>query len=267
MFDLTLPNVRKLFIPDEGYTIFEVDLKGADAQVVAWDSGDELLKKAFREGLDVHAFNADTMDEPDWRAVRGLPKDDPKRRAVRDAYKSAIHGTNYLGSPKAIAHHPRVRWTVHRAEQFQRKWFSLHPAIKLWHKRVEADLLTTRTVKNAFGYRRIFFDRIEQCLTNAIAWVPQSSVAINCFQGALAIRRAQKAGAFDLDLQFLLQIHDSLVGQVPTSKLHLLTQMKPLLHVVTPYDDPLIIPWDLKTSSKSWGDCKSTSWDSLPLAA
>lgn len=267
MDKLTIPNMRKMFVPDPGYMLFEVDLKGADAQVVAWDSEDELLMQAFREGLDVHAFNADTMDEPDWRAVRGLSKDDPKRREVRDAYKSAIHGTNYLGTPKAIAHHPRVRWTVHRAEQFQKKWFSLHPKIQLWHKRIEADLATTRTVRNAFGYRRIFFDRLDQCLTNAVAWIPQSSVAINCFKGALAVRRAQKAGEFDPDLQFLIQVHDSWLGQVPLNKTHLIRQMQPLLHITTPYPDPLVIPWDLKTSTISWGDCKGTSWDSLPLAA
>lgn len=263
-FDLTVPNLRKMFVPDPGWTLFEVDLKGADAQVVAWDSGDELLKDAFRQGLDVHSFNADTMDEPDWRAVRSLSKDDPKRQEVRNAYKSAIHGTNYLGTARAIARHPRIKWTVHRAEQFQRKWFSLHPAIQLWHRRIEADLYASRTVKNAFGYRRIFFDRLDQCLTNAVAWIPQSSVAINCFKGALNIRRAQKVGTFDPDLQFLIQVHDSLVGQVKTDKLYLLSQARDLLHVTTPYPDPLVIPWDLKTSDKSWGDCKSTSWDSLP---
>ena len=263
--DLTIPNLRKLFVPDPGYLMFEVDLKGADAQVVAWDSGDELLKKAFREGLDVHAFNADTMDEPDWRAVRNNSKDDPKRKEVRDAYKSAIHGTNYLGTAKAIARHPRIRWTVHRAEQFQRKWFSLHPQIQLWHHRIRADLASSRTVKNAFGYRRIFFDRIDQCLTNAVAWIPQSSVAINCFRGALAIRRAQKAGTFDPDLQLLLNIHDSFVGQVPLDKLYLLQQMKPLIHITTPYPDPLVIPWDIKTSTKSWGDMREPEggWDGI----
>ena len=27
-----------------------------------------------------------------------------------------------------------------------------------------------------------------------------------------------------------------------------------------PYDDPLIIPWGLKASQKSWGDCEKATW-------
>ena len=47
---ISLPNVKKMFIPDEGYTIIDADLEKADAQIVAWESGDEELKQIFREG-------------------------------------------------------------------------------------------------------------------------------------------------------------------------------------------------------------------------
>ena len=53
-----LPNVRKLFVPDPGYLIGEVDLVGSEAQIIAWDAGDEDLKAAFRAGLNVHLKNA-----------------------------------------------------------------------------------------------------------------------------------------------------------------------------------------------------------------
>lgn len=58
---LVLPNVRKLIIPDPGYAIYEADLAGADAQVVAWEAEDDDLKSAFRAGLDVHSKNAEDM--------------------------------------------------------------------------------------------------------------------------------------------------------------------------------------------------------------
>jgi DNA polymerase I len=265
--DLKLPNIRRIFIPDDDYILFEADLKGADAQVVAWDSGDELLKDAFRQGLDIHDFNADTMDEPDWRRVKNFDKKDPERKKVRDAYKSAVHGTNYLGTARAIAHHPRVRWDIKRAEAFQKRWFELHPAIKLWHRRIDADLAASRTVRNVFGYHRIYFDRLDQCLTNAVAWIPQSSVAINCFKGALAIRRAIRLGQLDKRVQLLLQVHDSIVGQIPKDSLWLLREIHKLLHVETPYPDPLLIPWDFKIGEANWGDCKDVKWESVPEGA
>jgi DNA polymerase I len=262
MDKLIVPNMRRMFVPDLGHLMFEIDLKGADAQVVAWDAGDEDLKDAFRKGLDVHAKNAGDMLGDKFTQ---LSPDDPARKALRQDQKRAVHATNYLSTPRNLA--AACGWTVYEAERWQRRWFSLHPMIKLWHKRIEADLATTRTIKNAFGYRIIFFDRLDQCLTNAVAWIPQSSVAINCFRGALNVRRAQLAGQFDPDLQFLIQVHDSWLGQVPLNKTYLLRQMHEFIKVTTPYPDPLIIPWDLKTSTKSWGDCKETKWETLPLVA
>lgn len=59
--EFKLPNIRKIFIPDPGYVVFDCDLAGADAQVVAWEADDEDLKRAFRAKLDVHAHNATAM--------------------------------------------------------------------------------------------------------------------------------------------------------------------------------------------------------------
>ena len=41
MKQLTLPNLRKMFIPDPGKFIFDCDLEQADAQVVAWEADDD----------------------------------------------------------------------------------------------------------------------------------------------------------------------------------------------------------------------------------
>ena len=58
---ISLPNIRKFFIPDPGMIIAECDLSGADAQVVAWEAGDEELKTAFRQGLKIHIKNCRDM--------------------------------------------------------------------------------------------------------------------------------------------------------------------------------------------------------------
>lgn len=64
------------------------------------------------------------------------------------------------------------------------------------------------------------------------------------------------------EVENLLQVHDSLTGQCP---IPLWPEMKPLikkaLEIPVPYDDPLIIPTSLKTSTVSWGDCKAEAWD------
>ena len=58
------------------------------------------------------------------------------------------------------------------------------------------------------------------------------------------------------EVHVLLQVHDSLAGQIPTHRLEaLLPRMKELARIVVPYEDPLIIPTGIKLSPVSWGDC------------
>lgn len=247
---ISLPNIRQLFIPDLGYTIFDVDLSGADAQVVAWEADDKELKSAFRLGLDVHAFNATTVM---GERFSQLSHDDPLRKKLRQQSKQCVHGTNYGGSARTISQ--ILGWTIHETETFQSRWFSAHPGIKRWHERVELALRTKRKVTNAFGYSRTYFDRIDQLLPQALAWIPQSTVALVTFEAALDLERTVP------NAQLLIQVHDSLVFQVRTSFVtSILPKVKQALDITIPYDDPLIIPWGISASTKSWGDCEDIEW-------
>jgi DNA polymerase-1 len=238
-----LPNIRKLFVPDPGYIIFDADLAGADAQVVAAEANDTALLQAFREGLDVHAKNAADL----WgKAFTELPDAPRKRR--RQQCKQAVHGTNYGASPNTLS--SILGWSRREAEDFQKSWFNLHPGILDWHKRVESDLRRDRTARNKLGYRIIYFDRIDSLLPEALAWIPQSTVALTCFRGAL---RLEETFPF---IQILLQVHDSLVFQVPKDEAHRVKEFKEQLANPIPYDPPLTIGWGLAKSDVSWGDCK-----------
>lgn len=240
---ITLPNVRKLFLPDPGYVMFEGDLKGADAQVVAWEANDEDLKNAFRAGLDVHDKNAEDM----WgTAFTCLPIDSHARYEKRQECKHTVHGCNYGCTPRTTA--IQRGWTVHEAERFHRRWFSLHPGIKDYHAKVEKCLQRNNTVQNAFGFRMVYFDRPGANFTEALAWIPQSTVAINSYLGFLQL---QERYVF---VEELLQNHDSMTWQIPEDKIPPLADMVETLKVKTPYDDPLYIPWDIKCSRKSWGE-------------
>lgn len=246
-----LPNVRKLFIPDPGYTLFDVDLQGADAQVVAWEADDEDLKAAFRAGLDVHDKNATDMLGHAYTSLPGDTKHGPKARK-RKEYKVGIHLTNYGGRQRTLAR--SLGWTVHEAEQFQKRWFSIHPGInRNWHRRVEAGLVADQCVRNAFGYRRKFFDRLDVVFPQALAWTPQSTVAIVTFKAAVKIQQTPALSW----IEFLLQVHDSLVFQTPQEHEERVDEIRAALNVTVPYPDPLIIPWSIARSRKSWGEVEA----------
>lgn len=228
---LVLPNVRKLFLPDPGYTIWDMDLDRADLQVVVWEADDAGLKQMLRAGVDLHSENANTLG------------------VSRQLAKAWVHGTNYGGGPRTMAVACGI--SVHQAEKMRNRWFQAHPGIHDWHRRVEAGLKAHRSVANKFGYRRFYFDRIEGLLPEALAWIPQSTVACVINRAWLNIYNHSRHS------EVLIQVHDSLVGQFPTEHHHAaIAELKELARITVPYDDPLVIPVGVKVSTYSWGECQ-----------
>lgn len=250
-----MPPIRKLIVPDPHHIIFDVDMSGADAQVVAWEANDNDLKEAFRAGKKIHVKNFEDFWEKPF-----LPEYKYKVQPGRiyppyDEMKRAVHATNYIASPRTVA--VTLQWKISEAENFQQRWFRLHPGIREWHRRIEKDLQLTRTVTNQFGYRRVYFERPTEVLSEAVAWIPQSTV------GLLAARAGVNLYKNVPWVQVLMQVHDSLVFQIPNHRYNhsSLKTIYDHIHTPVPYPDPLLIPWGIAVSNTSWGDCSQIKWE------
>jgi DNA polymerase I len=245
---MKMPNLRKMFTPDDGHTLFEADLAGADARVVAWEADDTSLKLAFQSGRDVHAYNAEAI----WRREQPLAayRINPDLKHLRQRAKTAVHAVNYGCKARTLAEH--ISTTTSEAELFISQWFRLHPGILEWHRRIEKQLWNTRTVANVYGYKRRYFDRPEGLLPEALAWIGQSTTAI-CINH-LMVRLAKEIS----ELQILLQTHDSVTFQIPTDMVpYKLPEIKRVCEsAVVPYPDPLPMPVELSSSTESWGEVK-----------
>lgn len=240
--ETSLPNVRKLFIPDPGMTFFDIDLSSADLRIVTWESGEEEMKAMFRAGLDPY-----TEVAKEFYHDPSINKKDPRRQL----FKSFCHGTNYLGTAKGLAE--RLGLSVHEAEKTQKWYFGKFPKIKKWQDEVKWSVRSKRMIENVWGYRFYFFDRItDKTFNEAAAWIPQSTVGILINKAYSRIYHELK------EVEILLQVHDSLAGQYPSrlgdwAKSRIIECAENPL----PYpNDPMIIPVGIKTSDKSWGDCK-----------
>ena len=246
---IELPNLRRMFVPDPGFIMIEGDLARADAQVVAWDAGDEPLKEIFRQGLDIHTENAKAL----YKLGDNEPADMQRHKA-----KAGIHAVNYVVSSKTLA--ATLDTTVYEAQQFIDDWFEAHPAIKAWHRRIERELAEKRSVTNIFGFTRRYFDRVDQLLPKATAWIGQSTVAIAIDKGMINVRRRFSRK----EVQLLLQIHDSLLLQVPENLYpDIILELEKQMLITIPYDDPLIIPVTFSASSVSWGDGEPVDLEAL----
>lgn len=255
--DLSLPNIRKIFIPDEGYTFFDGDLSRADIYVMAWDADDKALKEILNKGIDLHLYNACAIYN-----IRGIPPDElienhgnyREHRGrigelVRDLAKKGAHAVDYGCKDRTLA--IQLGITVRDAGRFINSYLAAYPGIKRWHDRTQSQLNARRYVENKFGYRRYYFDRPDTILPEALAWVPQSTVA--CLINRIWARIYKECNWIEV----LGQVHDSLVGQFPNEYLQAaIAVIKQCSQIAVPYDDPLIVPFSVKTSTKSWGDCK-----------
>lgn len=271
--DHTIPNVKMNFIPDPDYTIIDVDLEQADAQVVAWEADCKRLKDIFKDPLkDFHSENAfgffeDMKGEvveryetvtPDGIIVKAT---DP----FRSPLKAGAHATNYRTTPPTLA--KTLSCSVDEAHDFISTWFNLNPEIKEWHMRTEQELLSRGYIENKFGYRRRFLGRIDtKKLQEAQAWVPQSTVGLVINKGWDRIEK--RINKTQDHVQVLMQVHDSLVMQAKTVDLpHLLPEIKDCMLVEIPYNDPLTIGVGYPAlSSLAYGKVKDCSWETgLPL--
>lgn len=235
---ISLPNIRKMFKADKGYCLVEGDLERADAQVVAWDAGDEALKAIFKTGLDMHTVNA-----------QAIFRSEKINTHQRDLAKKGVHAVNYGVKARTLA--ASLGISLDAAQKFIDDWLHAHPAIKHWHDRIDTQLMLTRQVTNIWGFRRYYFDRIETLLPQALAFIGQSTVAITINKALLQIHSQFPS------IQLLLQVHDSLLMQVPNNQMPAtLPKIKAAMEITIPYPDPLTIPINLKWSSTNWGDMK-----------
>lgn len=256
-----LPNIRSLYKPDPGHVLLDLDMSGADAQVVAWEANDHDLKRAFRSGTKIHIKNFEDM----W----GRPFDESRDKRIipaghnytpYDSMKRAVHATNYSGSPRTLA--ATLGWKFAEAKSFQDRWFQRHPGIKEWQRRVELQLNTTRKISNKFNYSITYFDRPGGLLPEALAWIPQSTVAILAARAFTAIEEK----LWWLDTPPLAQVHDSILIQIPESRYTTkdLKEIHTLVHQPVPYGDPLLIQWGISASHESWGSVKKINWSLEP---
>lgn len=247
---LELPNIRKIFIPDPGHTFFDIDLSKADLRVVVWESDCKEMKAMLAEGRDPYIESArEYYRDPTITKYKA----DGSENVKYDNFKRFSHGTHYLGTPHGLSQ--RIGLTVQEATKTQQWYFGKYPEIAAWQKKFVEEIKRTHRVSNKFGFIRNYFGRIDDStFREAIAWLPQSTVGI--LINKIWLNLWEATGGLPGSLEVLLQVHDSLCGQFPTERSETaLDLVRRAGGVVIPYDEPLVIPIGIKTSTSSWGSC------------
>jgi DNA polymerase-1 len=204
--------IRRAFIASPGHKLASADYSQIELRLLAEIGNVEPLKKAFRDGLDIHAMTASEMV--------GVPvKDMPGE--VRRRAKAINFGIIYGISAFGLANQLGI--AREEAGAYIKKYFERFPGIRDYMEETKAFAKQHGYVTTLFG-RKCHYLEIKH--SNASIRAFNERAAINArLQGTAAdiIRRAMvrmdaALAKNRLNAQMLLQVHDELVFEVPADE-------------------------------------------------
>ena len=231
--------IRKAFVPQEGWTLLSADYAQIELRILASLSKDEALQQAFRDGQDIHTATAARV----WNCE---PKDiDPDQR--RKA-KEVNYGIPYGVSAFGLAQRLRISRT--EAQELIDGYFGSFPGVsRFLTEQVE------RTRANGYAEtmlgRRRYIPNINA--RNRMVRSAAERVAVNMpIQGSQAdmikiamIRVDRRLRTEGLEARMLLQVHDELVLELPPKEITAVTRLvKEEMSQALPLEVPIDIGID-----------------------
>lgn len=197
--------IRKAFIPKEGYLFLDADYSQIELRVLAHMSGDEKLIVAYKEAQDIHQITASEVFHIPMNQVTSL-----QRRNAKAVNFGIVYGISSfsLGQDLDIS--------KKEAEEYIHKYFETYPKVKIF-----LDELVESGKKD--GYVETLFQRKrpipELKSSNYMQRAFGERIAMNSpIQGTAAdiikiamIRVNRRLKDENLQSQLLLQIHDELL--------------------------------------------------------
>src|SRR5262252_3192779 len=204
--------IRRAFIAADGNKLVSADYSQIELRLLAEIADIEALKKAFREGLDIHAMTASEMFGV---PVKGMPGE--IRRRAKAINFGIIYGISAFGLANQLG--------IEREEAgaYIKRYFERFPGIRDYMEETKAFAKKNGYVLTLFG-RKCHYPEIAH--SNASIRAFNERDAINArLQGTAAdiIRRAMvrmeaALAKAKLSAQMLLQVHDELVFEVPDAE-------------------------------------------------
>ncbi|RIA55566.1 DNA polymerase I [Dichotomicrobium thermohalophilum] len=197
--------IRTAFVAQDGHKLISADYSQIELRVLAHIADIQALKRAFAEGLDIHAMTASEMF--------GFPieKMPPEIRSRAKAINfGIIYGISAFGLAQQLGI-PRSE-----AGEYIKKYFERFPGIRDYMEEMKAEAHDKGYVRTIFG-RKIHFPELETATQAARGNFERA--AINApIQGSAAdilrramIRMPDALAEAGLSARMLLQVHDELI--------------------------------------------------------
>jgi len=238
--------IRQAFVADPGQVFLSADYSQMELRLLAHFSGDEILLRAFQEGMDIHRQTAAAV----FNIHPELVSADMRRQAKVINF-GIIYGMSAFGLAKQLGVGNRL------AQDFIRRYFARHPQVKAYLDRTLEEARRQGWVTTLLGRRR---QTPQLASSNRLVRQEAERSAVNTpLQGSAAdiIKKAMlevetalnKTGSV---ARMLLQIHDELLLEVQQENLDDTAKVvRQVMEGVVNLNIPLVV--DLR-AGLNWGD-------------
>jgi len=207
--------IRKAFIAPPGKLILAADYSQIELRIMAHQSGDEGLLKAFHDGVDVHCATASEVFAVAYEEVNG-----DQRRAAKAINFGLMYGMSAFGLSK------QLDISRSEAQEYMDTYFSRYPGVRAFMQETRELAREQGYVETLFG-RRLYLPEINasnmqrrQAAERAAINAPMQGTAADIIKIAM-IRVDDWLQTSQVSARMVMQVHDELVLEVDESELEL----------------------------------------------
>jgi uracil-DNA glycosylase family 4 len=238
--------IRGCFVPDSGLEFGYADLKGAEFLIVAWQTQDPLMLRYAEMSItgvgNVHKETASFLFN---KPVEEIDKESMYYflgKKMRHSGNYMVGWKELMGRINAEALDTGVWVDAAQTKKLISGYTSLHPMLPSWWDEVRREAKETGRLRNLFGFIRVINDRVDNCLPELVAYIPQSTVGDCLNYGLLACENDPVLREYNFSI--LLQVHDAIGFQYnPNYRVEVLSRVHELMSI------PIYIPKTAETKT------------------
>lgn len=205
--------IRRAFVAEPGNLLLSADYSQIDLRALAHISGDPVLIQTFLDGGDVHARTAaEIFHVPVEQVTTDM------RRGAKAINFGIVYGQ------QAFALSQQIGVPLETAKEFIQKYFERYAGVRSWIDSTLDEARRAGFVTTLSGRRRNMDDiNAPNAFTRGFAEraavnTPIQGTSADIIKAAMIVI-ARELGKSGLKCKMLLQVHDELVFEMPTSEL------------------------------------------------
>ena len=240
--------IRKMFIPKEGYVLVDADYSQIELRVLAHIAKDVVMQQAFCEGRDIHTATAAQVFGVDAEAVTSL-----QRRHAKAVNFGIVYGISEFSLAEDIG------VSRYEAKEYIENYLNNYRGVRAYMKQVVEDAKATGFTQTLYGRKR-YIPELKSSNFNVRSGAER--IALNTpIQGTaadlikLAMIRVENAlNETFPQAKLLLQVHDELIVECPEE---IASQVAELVSREMQQVAHLSVPLTAEANyGKSWYDAK-----------